>query len=147
MKPLKKTTKKKTASKRATPKKRTAVKRKKTATPLVSGASVMRLQEIESLRQEVERTGKGLLPRWNANPEDVQKSVAQLVLALVEFLRKLLERQAIRRMEAESLDSDDVERIGLALMRLEETVHDLAARFGLEPEELNLDLGPLGRLS
>jgi hypothetical protein len=77
----------------------------------------------------------------------VQRSVAQLVLSLVEFLRKLLERQAIRRMEAESLDPEEVERIGLALMRLESTVHDLAARFGLDPEELNLDLGPLGRLS
>jgi hypothetical protein len=107
----------------------------------------LRAREIESLRQEVERRKGELLPRWNANPEDVQKSVAQLVLALVEFLRKLLERQAIRRMEAETLDSEEIERIGLALMRLEETVHDLAARFGLAPEDLNLDLGPLGRLS
>ncbi|HVJ88503.1 MAG TPA: gas vesicle protein K, partial [Labilithrix sp.] len=71
----------------------------------------------------VEQKSAQLLPRWNANPEDVQKSVAQLVLALVEFLRQLLERQAIRRMEAETLESQDVERIGLALMRLEETVH------------------------
>lgn len=107
----------------------------------------MRIREIEALRSEVAKKSSELLPRWNANPEDVQKSVAQLVLALVEFLRKLLERQAIRRMEAESLDPDDVERIGLSLMKLEETVHDLAARFGLDPEELNLDLGPLGRLS
>ncbi len=105
------------------------------------------MNEIESLRAQVERKSAELLPRWSANPEDVQKSVAQLVLALVEFLRKLLERQAIRRMEADTLDGEDVERVGLALMRLEETVHDLAARFGLAPEELNLDLGPLGRLS
>lgn len=119
--------------------------------PLVAApkASVaeLQIQEIESLRAEVERKSAQLLPRWNANPEDVQKSVAQLVLALVEFLRKLLERQAIRRMEAETLEPEEIERIGLALMRLEETVHDLAARFGLAPEELNLDLGPLGRLT
>jgi hypothetical protein len=72
--------------------------------------------------------------------------VAQLVLALVEFLRKLMERQAIRRMEQESLTPDQVERMGLALMRLEETVHELARRFGIPPEELNLDLGPIGKL-
>lgn len=107
----------------------------------------LRVREIEAIRAEVVKKSGELLPRWNANPEDVQKSVAQLVLALVEFLRRLLERQAIRRMEAETLEADDVERIGVALMRLEETVHDLAARFGLSPEELNLDLGPLGRLS
>lgn len=109
--------------------------------------AMMRIQEIESLREELETRRGELLPRWNANPEDVQKSVAQLVLALVEFLRRLLERQAIRRMEAESLSPEEVEQLGLALMRLEETVHDMAKQFGLRPEELNLDLGPLGRLS
>lgn len=112
-----------------------------------ANVAALQIREIESLRRDVERRSAELLPRWNANPEDVQKSVAQLVLALVEFLRKLLERQAIRRMEAESLDPDEVERVGLALMRLEEAVHDIARRFGLEPEDLNLDLGPLGRLS
>jgi hypothetical protein len=106
----------------------------------------LHVREIEALRETVESKKGQLLPRWNADPEDVQRSVAQLVLALVEFLRQLLERQAIRRMEAESLTPAEVERIGLALMRLEETVHDLARRFGLEPEDLNLDLGPLGRL-
>ena len=111
------------------------------------GAAELQLEEIAALERDVKaRTGE-LLPRWNANPEDVQKSVAQLVLALVEFLRKLLERQAIRRMEAETLTPDEIERIGVALMKLEETVHELAARFGLAPEDLNLDLGPLGRLS
>jgi hypothetical protein len=121
---------------------------KKSGAARGSSASVteLRVREIESLRKEVERHRGELLPRWNANPEDVQRSVAQLVLSLVEFLRKLLERQAIRRMEAETLAPVEVERIGLALMRLEETVHDLASRFDLQPEELNLDLGPLGRL-
>lgn len=118
--------------------------KKRAAKPSVA---MMRVREIESLREELETRRGELLPRWNANPEDVQKSVAQLVLALVEFLRKLLERQAIRRMEAETLSPDEVERIGLALMRLEETVHDMAREFGLDPSELNLDLGPLGRLS
>jgi hypothetical protein len=108
----------------------------------------MQLRELEALRKELKRrTAQAAMNRWNANPEDVQKSVARLVLALVEFLRKLLERQAIRRMENGTLSEEEVEKIGVALMRLEETVHELAARFGLRPEELNLDLGPLGRLT
>jgi hypothetical protein len=106
----------------------------------------LEIEELDALRAEVERRAAAEAPRWNADPEDVQRSVAQLVLALVEFLRKLMEKQAIRRMEAETLTPEEVENLGLALMRLEEAVRDIAARFGLAPEELNLDLGPLGRL-
>ena len=84
--------------------------------------------------------------RWNPKPEDVQKSVAQLVLALVELLRRLMERQAIRRMEQKTLSPEEVERVGRALMTLEETVREIGKKFGLGPEELNLDLGPLGKL-
>ena len=104
-------------------------------------------REIDELRAEIER---GLPadrpPRWNADPEEVERSVAKLVLTLVELVRQLLERQALRRMEEGTLTEDDVEALGRALMRLEETVHAIAARFGIPPEELNLDLGPLGRL-
>jgi hypothetical protein len=103
--------------------------------------------ELKSLKAELKRRAGPRAPtRWNADPDDVQRSVARLVLALVEFLRKLMERQAIRRMDAGTLTPAEVESIGVGLMRLEETVHDLAARFGLDPDELNLDLGPLGRL-
>ncbi len=105
----------------------------------------MQVRELDSLRKEIEKRVEQA-PRWNADPKDVQKSVARLVLALIEFLRKLLEKQAIRRMESGTLTAEETEAIGLALMRLEETVHDLARRFGLAPEDLNLDLGPLGRL-
>jgi hypothetical protein len=112
--------------------------RKKVVAPMKRG-------ELAALRAEVRRKAAAVA-RWNARPEDVQKSVAQLVLSLVEFLRRLLERQAIRRMEAGTLDDDQVEAIGVALMRLEEAVRELAARFDLDPEDLNLDLGPLGRL-
>ena len=104
----------------------------------------LQVQELESLRKELQRQAGP--PRWNADPEDVQKSVVRLVLALVEFLRKLLERQAIRRMESRTLTAEETEKIGQALMKLEETVHQIAGQFGLKPEELNLDLGPLGRL-
>lgn len=106
----------------------------------------LEIEEIDALRAEIERQAAAAAPRWNADPEEVQKSVARLVLALVEFLRKLMEKQAIRRMEAGTLTDDEVENVGLALMKLEETLHDIAGRFGLTPDELNLDLGPLGRL-
>ena len=80
---------------------------------------------------------------WNPEPEDVQKSVAQLVLTLVEFLRRLMERQAIRRMEQKTLTPKEVEAVGVGLMKLEETIREIGKRFGLTPEDLNLDLGTL----
>ena len=80
------------------------------------------------------------------DPADVRRSVAKLVLTLVEFIRQLLERQAIRRMDAGTLTPDETEAVGLALMQLEATVRDLGAQFGLSTEDLNLDLGPVGRL-
>jgi len=113
-------------------------------------------EELRALQRELRRRlpgrradGRPSVPigkapmRWNPDPEDVQKSVAQLVLTIVEFLRKLMERQAVRRMESNTLTPEEVEAVGTALMRLEETVHELGSRFGLTPEDLNLDLGPI----
>lgn len=113
-----------------------------------SGAlTVTEIDELDALRREIERAAGGASPlRWNADPDDVQRSVAHLVLTLVEFVRKLLERQAIRRMEARTLTDQQTEEVGVALMKLEETVRDIAARFGIAPDELNMDLGPLGKL-
>ena len=76
----------------------------------------------------------------------MRRSVLKLVLTLVEFIRQLLERQAIRRMEVGTLTDEETEAVGLALMRLEETIRELSEQFGIAPEELNLDLGPVGRL-
>ena len=110
-------------------------------------AAHLKIREVESLRAEIERLrASAAPPRWNANPDDVQRSVAKLVLTLVDAIRQLLERQAIRRMEANTLTAAETEAIGLALMRLEETVRDLGAQFGLTPDDLNLDLGPVGKL-
>ena len=111
-----------------------------------AGLTVSELAKLDDLRRELERTSASSPLRWNADPDDVQRSVAQLVLTLVEFIRKLLERQAIRRMEAGTLTDQQTEDIGRALMKLEETVIDIAARFGVLPEDLNLDLGPIGKL-
>jgi hypothetical protein len=109
--------------------------------------TVSEVARLDDLRRELERTGSAASPlRWNADPDDVQRSVAHLVLTLVEFIRKLLERQAIRRMEAGTLNDRQTEEVGRALMKLEETVADISAKFGILPEDLNLDLGPVGKL-
>ena len=100
----------------------------------------------QELRDRLEQQRQTTPGRWNADPEDVRRSVMQLVLTLIELIRQLLERQALRRMDQGTLDADEIERIGLALMRLEETVKELAEQNGLELKDLNLDLGPLGKL-
>jgi gas vesicle protein GvpK len=102
--------------------------------------------ELTELRREVERL-RGILPeRVDLDPDEVEQGLAKLVLALVEFLRQLLERQAVRRMEGGTLSDEEVERMGLALMRLEQKVKEMARGFGIDPSELNLALGPLGNL-
>jgi hypothetical protein len=111
--------------------------------PAVAAAAVT-AAELRALRREIQRKATPL--RWNPKEDDVQRSVAQLVLTIVEFLRKLMERQAIRRMEQRTLTAKEIEAVGVALMRLEETITEIGARFGLSPEDLNLDLGPLGKL-
>lgn len=127
--------------------KKASRKAPRTRTPR-SRARGIDVREVESLRAEVERLkALGAPPRWNADPDDVRRSVAKLVLTLVDAIRQLLERQAIRRMENGTLTDDETENIGLALMRLEEAVRDIGAQFGLEPEDLGLDLGPIGRLT
>jgi CRISPR/Cas system-associated endonuclease Cas1 len=84
--------------------------------------------------------------RIEADREDVARGLAQLVLTLIELLRQLMERQAIRRIEAGGLSDDQTERLGQTLMALEEQMEELREEFGLEEKDLNLDLGPLGRL-
>jgi gas vesicle protein GvpK len=102
--------------------------------------------EIDAIRKQIARVAAARPPRWNADPEDVKRSVLKLVLTLVELIRQLLERQAIRRMENGTLTDDETESVGLALMRLQETIHDLATQFDIDPADLNLDLGPIGKL-
>ena len=84
--------------------------------------------------------------RIEADPEEVERGLAQLVLTLIELLRQLMERQAIRRVEAGTVDEEQMERLGQTFMALEQRMEELERHFGLEDEDLNLDLGPLGRL-
>ena len=108
----------------------------------------VRTKELRALRAELRHRRPPAGPaRWNANPDDVQRSVAQLVLTLVDFLRQLLERQAVRRLDEGTLSAAEIEAVGLALLRLEKAIRGLCRQFGLSPEDLKLDLGPLGRLT
>jgi len=84
--------------------------------------------------------------RIELSPDNIEQGLAKLVLTLIDFLRQLLERQAIRRMEGGVLSDEEVEQMGEALMKLEAKIRELAEQFGLSPADLNIDLGPLGRL-
>src|SRR5437773_7283803 len=104
-----------------------------------------RIAEIpDSLR--LSDAAEGLSGRIDCSPENIEQGLAKLVLSLIELLRQLLERQAIRRMEGNSLTEEQVEQMGEALMKLESKIAELATHFNLTPADLNLDLGPLGRL-
>ncbi|MEU1981135.1 gas vesicle protein K [Nocardia sp. NPDC019395] len=89
---------------------------------------------------------EGLSPRIDTDPESVERGLVTLVLTLVELLRQLMERQALRRVDDGNLSDAQVERIGTTLMLLEQRMDELREHFGLTPEDLNIDLGPLGPL-
>ncbi|MCK8679555.1 gas vesicle protein K [Streptomyces lichenis] len=92
---------------------------------------------------EPDPTGKR---RVELDPDTIERDLARLVLTVIELLRQLMERQALRRVEGGTLSEDQEERIGLTLMLLEDRMELLRSRFGLKPEDLNIDLGPLGPL-
>jgi Gas vesicle protein K len=95
---------------------------------------------------ELRRVADALPERINVDARSVEQGLAKLVLTLIELVRRLLEKQAIRRMEGGGLTPEQIEELGLALMKLEEKMRELKGQFGLEDEELNLDLGPIGKL-
>jgi hypothetical protein len=89
---------------------------------------------------------RALPERINADPDKVEQGLARLILTLIELLRRVLEHQAVRRMDGGSLSDEEVERLGLALLKLSERMDELKATFDLTDEDLNIDLGPLGRI-
>src|SRR5512146_3249305 len=96
-------------------------------------------QEIAQAVAEVSsQNAQGSAQRIDCTPENIEQGLARLVLSIMELLRKVLERQAIRRMEGGSISSQQVEEMGQALKKLEEKVRELADHFGLKPEDLNL---------
>jgi hypothetical protein len=96
--------------------------------------------ELE-LREEIARLRSLVPERIDLDPDDIERGLAGLVLTLVEFLRQVLERQAIRRMEGGTLSDDEVERVGLALMRLEQKIGEIAEQFGLDQDDIQLRIG------
>ena len=94
--------------------------------------------------EEIEKIQNALPKRIDANPKNVEKGLAKLVLTLIELIRKLLEKQAMRRVDAGSLTEEEIERVGETLMKLENKMQELKGVFGLKDEELNINLGPLG---
>ena len=111
------------------------------------GAKVLASRgDVVHLTRALDEIGDAFPRRIDADPEKVERGLAQLVLTLIELLRELMERQALRRMEQGTLTDDEIERLGQTFMRLSERMDELTSAFGLERKELNLNLGPLGNL-
>ena len=102
--------------------------------------------DLDSVAPRLETVDDAFPRRISADPEKVEQGLAQLVLTLIELLRQLMERQALRRMDAGDLTEEQVERLGTTFMLLSERMDELKETFGLRDEDLNLDLGPLGTL-
>jgi hypothetical protein len=100
----------------------------------------------EQLRQSLTFTESTIPERISADPEAVENGLARLVLSIIELVRRLLEKQALRRMDAGNLTEEEIERLGAALMKLEEKMIEMKRAFGLEDDDLNLSLGPVRTL-
>jgi hypothetical protein len=111
-----------------------------------TGTRGLRSFESPTIAQELELLSNRLSSRVEADPENVERGLAQLVLTLIELLRQIMERQALRRVEGGSLTDEEVERLGQTFMKLGKRMEELKREFGLEDEDLNLNLGPLGDL-
>ena len=104
------------------------------------------LQSLERAADELRSLEPALPRRIDANPEEVERGLAKLVLTLIELLRRLLEKQAIRRIDSGNLTDEEIERLGLTFLRLNQRMKELQGAFNLTDEDLNLNLGPLGDL-
>jgi hypothetical protein len=102
--------------------------------------------DLSMFGNELDHLRAGLGRRVNADRENLEQGLAQLVLTVIELLRQLMERQAIHRIEAGTLTQEEIERLGRVFMALAERMEELKQEFGLEDEDLNLNLGPLGNL-
>jgi hypothetical protein len=100
----------------------------------------------DALAEQLVQVAEALPPRIEVDPDGVQRDLGRLVLTLVELLRQVVEHQAVRRMEDGDLGEEQVERMGAALQSLEEKMREIKDVFGLADEDLNIDLGPLGKL-
>jgi hypothetical protein len=129
-----------------------AAPRQETTGSVTSG-STMESQVVDALERPagapvtpLETVAEALPPRLNTDPENVENGLAKLVLTLIEVLRKVLEHQAVRRMEGGHLSDAEIEKLGVALLRLNDRMQEMKGIFGLTDDDLQIDLGPLGRL-
>jgi len=115
---------------------------------VAAAAAAERFRDVagDALASRLVEVAEAMPSRVELDPEGVQRDLGRLVLTIVELLRQVVEHQAVRRMEDEDLSEAQVERMGLALLRLEEKMREIKGVFGLADEELNIDLGPLGKL-
>jgi hypothetical protein len=104
------------------------------------------MQQDDKIHPRAPHRGMAGRARLDLDPERLKNGLGQLVLTLIKLLHEVLERQALRRIDAGSLNAEQIERLGLTLMQQAEEIDRLRREFGLEEEDLNLDLGPLGRL-
>jgi hypothetical protein len=111
-----------------------------------AGDKILHGGDLDPFAGELPRLGDALSRRIDADPESLERGLAQLVLTVIELLRQLMERQALRRIDGGSLSEEQVERLGRTFMELDRRMEQLREEFGLAEEDLNLDLGPLGRL-
>lgn len=108
--------------------------------------NIVRTDSPAAFLEELAKPRARLPKRIAADPQTAEKGLAKLVLTLIELIRKLMEKQAMRRIESGSLTEAEIERVGETLMKLENKMQELKRSFGLEDEDLNLNLGPLGNL-
>ena len=106
----------------------------------------MLTNDEERLREALTYAESAIPERISADPEVVENGLARLVLSIIELVRRLLEKQALRRMDAGNLTEEEIERLGTALMKLEEKMIEMKKVFGLEDDDLNLSLGPVRTL-
>lgn len=112
----------------------------------ISSKMLFEQGSLDDFATEIERADSALPRRINADPEGVEHGLAKLVLTLIELLRQLLERQALKRVEGGSLSDEEIERMGNTFQKLQARMEELKSAFGLEGEDLNLNLGPFGNL-
>lgn len=101
---------------------------------------------FEQFTDDVRDVNKSFKDKINADPDKVEQGLAKLVLTLINLLRKLMEKQAMRKIENDTVNDDEIEQLGIAFMNLEIKMQELCEAFDLKEEDLNLDLGPLGNL-
>ena len=130
-----------------------ALSERSAPTQSTASGSTMESQVVDALHPPressvapLESVAENLPPRLNTDPDKVENGLAKLVLTLIEVLRKVLEHQAVRRMEGGHLSDAEIEKLGVALLRLNDRMQDMKGIFGLTDEDLQIDLGPLGRL-